>query len=50
MLFSVIYSVDVPSDEDVLSHAPPKVGELWDEIRRPALHQMRSEIGMAFGG
>jgi len=31
MLFSVIYSVDVPSDEDVLDHAPPKADELWDQ-------------------
>ena len=31
MLFSVIYSVDVPGDEDVMDHAPPHVDELWDE-------------------
>jgi hypothetical protein len=31
MQFSVIYSVDVPADEDVLRYAPPKVEELWDE-------------------
>ena len=31
MQFSVIYSVDVPSDTDVLDHAPPHVEELWDE-------------------
>ncbi len=31
MLFSIIYSVDVPADEDVLGHAPPKADELWDQ-------------------
>lgn len=31
MMFSVIYSVDVPEDIDVLDYAPPKVEELWDE-------------------
>jgi hypothetical protein len=31
MLFSVIYSVDVPADTDVLTYAPPHVDELWDE-------------------
>jgi hypothetical protein len=30
MQFSVIYSVDVPADEDVLGYAPPNVAE-WDE-------------------
>lgn len=30
MQFSVIYSVDVPADEDVLAYAPPNVAE-WDE-------------------
>ena len=31
MLFSVIYTVDVPEDVDVLDLAPPQVEELWDE-------------------
>lgn len=30
MLFSVIYSVDVPSDVDAMDFAPPDL-ELWDE-------------------
>lgn len=30
MRFSVIYSVDVPEDEDILGYAPPDL-ELWDE-------------------
>lgn len=30
MLFSVIYSVDVPSDEDISRFAPPDLS-LWDE-------------------
>lgn len=32
MLFSVIYSVDVPQDEDILSFAPPNIKDLWQEI------------------
>lgn len=31
MLFSVIYSVDVPGGQDVWGFAPPQVEELWDE-------------------
>ena len=31
MLFSVIYSVDVPNDTNVLDYAPPRLEELWDE-------------------
>ena len=31
MQFSVIYSVDVPNDIEVLNFAPPKAEELWDE-------------------
>jgi len=31
MQFSIIYSVDVPADEDVLDFAPPQTDELWDE-------------------
>ncbi len=31
MLFSVIYSVDVPEYEDISRYAPPKAEELWDE-------------------
>lgn len=31
MQFSVIYSVDVPADTDVLDYTPPNVEELWDE-------------------
>jgi hypothetical protein len=31
MLFSVIYSVDCPSDRSVLEYAPPELAELWDE-------------------
>ena len=31
MLFSVIYSADVPADLDVLAYAPPQVDDLWDE-------------------
>ena len=30
MKFSVIYSVDVPEDEDIARYAPPDL-ELWDE-------------------
>lgn len=31
MLFSVIFSVDVPANTNVLAYAPPEVDELWDE-------------------
>ncbi|MBN9519367.1 hypothetical protein J0H58_12730 [bacterium] len=31
MKFSVIYTADVPADEDVLDHAPPHVSDLWDQ-------------------
>jgi hypothetical protein len=31
MLFSVIYSADVPADIDVLDYAPPQASDLWDE-------------------
>lgn len=31
MKFSIIYSVDVPEDEDVMDHAPPHVENFWDE-------------------
>lgn len=31
MKFSIIYSVDVPEDEDVMDDAPPNVEDLWDE-------------------
>lgn len=31
MQFSIIYSVDVPEDTDVLDYAPPQASELWDE-------------------
>jgi hypothetical protein len=31
MQFSVIYTADVPGDEDVLDHAPPQVNDLWDQ-------------------
>jgi hypothetical protein len=31
MLFSVIYSVDVPEYQDISRFAPPNVEELWDE-------------------
>jgi hypothetical protein len=31
MQFSVIYSVDVLADTDVLDYAPPHVKDLWDE-------------------
>ena len=31
MQFSVIYSVDVPADTDVLDFAPPNLENLWDE-------------------
>lgn len=31
MQFSVIYSVDTPSDVDVEQFAPPDVEELWDQ-------------------
>lgn len=30
MLFSIIYSADVPEDEDITRFAPPQL-ELWDE-------------------
>ncbi|HZZ79986.1 MAG TPA: hypothetical protein VFE62_15815 [Gemmataceae bacterium] len=31
MLFSVIYSVDVCADDDVLTYAPPQVEDIWDQ-------------------
>ncbi len=31
MQFSIIYSADVPEDEDISRFAPPQVEELWDE-------------------
>jgi hypothetical protein len=31
MQFSVIYSADTPADVDILSYAPPRAAELWDE-------------------
>jgi len=31
VLFSVIYSVDVCADDNVLAYAPPQVEELWDQ-------------------
>src|SRR2546423_1655853 len=31
MLFSVIYSADVPEGIDILTYAPPRCEELWDE-------------------
>lgn len=31
MLFSIIYSADVPGDSNILDFAPPNVAELWDE-------------------
>ncbi len=31
MQFSVIYTADVPADEDVLDHAPPHANDLWDQ-------------------
>lgn len=31
MLFSVIYSVDVPDYQDIARYSPPNVEELWDE-------------------
>jgi hypothetical protein len=31
MQFSVIYSVDVPNDTNVLDYAPPQLEELWDQ-------------------
>jgi hypothetical protein len=31
MQFSIIYSVDVPEDVDVMDYSPPHVEELWDE-------------------
>jgi hypothetical protein len=30
MLFSIIYSVDVPEDLDIDNYAPPQADELWD--------------------
>jgi hypothetical protein len=30
MLFSIIYSVDVPEDLDIDKYAPPQADELWD--------------------
>lgn len=32
MLFSVIYSVDAPEDEDITRFTPPSVGKLWYEM------------------
>lgn len=31
MLFSIIYSVDVPEGVDLSDYTPPQVEELWDE-------------------
>jgi hypothetical protein len=31
MQFSIIYSVDVPEDENIDLYAPPSVDELWDQ-------------------
>jgi hypothetical protein len=31
MQFSIIYSADVPEDEDIDLFAPPNVNELWDQ-------------------
>jgi hypothetical protein len=31
MLFSIIYSVDVPEDLDIERYAPPHADELWDK-------------------
>lgn len=31
MKFSVIYSIDTPTDVDVLDYAPPQVADLWDQ-------------------
>lgn len=31
MLFSVIYSVDVPAETDIDDYTPPQADELWDE-------------------
>ena len=31
MLFSVIYSVDVPEDTAIENYVPPQVDELWDQ-------------------
>ena len=33
MQFSVVYSVDVPSEIDLDGFAPPNVAELWDETQ-----------------
>ena len=31
MKFSIIYSVDVPQDGDLMEFAPPNLGDLWEE-------------------
>jgi hypothetical protein len=31
MLFSVIYSADVPADIEIDDYAPPQTEELWDQ-------------------
>lgn len=31
MLFSVIYSVDVPEDTNIETYVPPQADELWDQ-------------------
>lgn len=31
MQFSIIYSVDVPEDENIDLYSPPQVDELWDQ-------------------
>ena len=31
MLFSVIYSADVPESNNILDYAPPQCENLWDE-------------------
>lgn len=31
MQFSVIYSVDVPQDENIDSYAPPNIDQLWNQ-------------------
>jgi hypothetical protein len=39
MLFSVIYSVDVPQDEDILSFAPPNIEDLWQETENDSQYE-----------
>jgi len=49
MLFSVIYSADVPGDVDVLDFAPPSL-DLWDETEDDDQYDYGGSLGvLGFG-